>query len=35
MLVKSSANTAEIIKHYAGASLALATSLKGASVIVF
>lgn len=35
MLEKKSYHTAEIINHYAGASSALATSLKGASVIVF
>lgn len=34
-VVKKAEVTAEIKKHYAGASLSLATSLKGASVIVF
>lgn len=35
MLEKMSEDTPEIIKHYAGASSVLATSLKGASVNVF
>lgn len=35
MLEKMSKDTPEIIKHYAGASSELATSLKAASVIVF